>query len=330
MRTPSRSRHWLRGIPTRMSLRTLMLLVLVVGGGLGWFALQRQREAHRKWVIATIQASGSSVDFDDLGISRISWFGGSANPAVLPQRPLTADEIDAMGSCDRLRELVMIAAVMNDDGLAALSHDRLLERLYGFKPKITDAGVKQLANLAGLKTLELLRVPELTDATLAHIAGLTNLEEITLSGTGIAGSGLIHLTGLGKLKSLTIPGSPLDDAAQANIGRLTSLQKLYIGGGGSYTDTGIASLSSLTALTELGMGSDGCTDACLANLARLTNLRILNIDGPQLTDAWLDRVAAMKSLREVQIWGAQVSDEAIARLHRSLPEVQIYVDGRPR
>jgi hypothetical protein len=103
-----------------MSLRTLMLIVLVTGAGLGWFAVQREREARRKWVIATIQASGSSVDFDGIGISRILWFGGSANPASLPQSPITADELDALGSCDRLRELMMIAAVMTDDGLARL------------------------------------------------------------------------------------------------------------------------------------------------------------------------------------------------------------------
>jgi hypothetical protein len=47
-------RRWLRRFPSRMSLRTLMLIVLVVGGGLGWFALQRQRESRRQWVIAAI------------------------------------------------------------------------------------------------------------------------------------------------------------------------------------------------------------------------------------------------------------------------------------
>lgn len=84
MQTITSSRHWIRRFPARMSLRTLILLVLVVGGGLGWFSLQRQREARRQWVIATIQASGSSVDFDGMGISRIIWFGGSSNPAALP------------------------------------------------------------------------------------------------------------------------------------------------------------------------------------------------------------------------------------------------------
>jgi hypothetical protein len=312
-----------------MSLSTLMLLVLVIGGGLGWFAVQRQREARRQWVIATIQASRSFVDFDGKGISWILWFGGSANPASFRQAQLTADQIDALGSCDRLRELMMVSSVMPDLGLAKLSHDHLLERLYCFKPKITDAGVKHLAKLRSLKKLELLRVPELTDTTLAHLAGLSELEEINLSGASIRGSGLVHLAGLSQLQSLVIPNTALDDNGLANLGRLTGLRKLYIGGG-AYTDAGLAGLSNLTGLTDLGIGSEACTDAGLAKLVGLTNLRTLQITGPQISDAWLDRIAAMRSLRQVIIDGAQVSDEAIQRLYRSLPEVEIHVNGRRR
>ncbi len=306
-----------------------MLVVLVVGGGLGWFALQRQREARRQWVNATIRASLSSVDDDGSGISRILWFGGSINPASFPQLQLTADQIDALGSCERLRELMMVSSVMTDEGLARLSEDHLLERLYCFKPKITDTGVKNLAKLRSLKKLELLRVPLLTDATLAHLGGLPDLEEINLSGASISGSGLVHLAGLRQLKSLVIPHTLLDDAGLANLGRLTGLRELYIGGG-VYTDAGLASLSKLTGLTHLGIGSAGCTDAGLAKLVGLANLRILNIGGPQITDAWLDRIAAMKSLREVNIDGDQVSEEAIQRLQRSLPEAEIYVNGSRR
>jgi hypothetical protein len=214
----------LRRFPTRINLRTLMLLVLVVGGGLGWFALHRQREAHRQRVIATIRASLSSVDFDGIGISRILWFGGSANPAAFPPSQLTAVQLE-------------------------------------------------------------------------------------------------------KLKSLIIPNTSLDDAGTANLGRLTGLKQLYIGGG-AYTDAGVASLSNLTGLTDLGIGSEGCTDAGLVNLVGLTNLRTLNIVGSPIADAWLDRIAAMKSLREVHLNAAQISDEAMQRLHRSLPETEIYVNGR--
>lgn len=319
----------LRRFPLRMNLGTLMVLVLVVGGGLGWLTLKRQREARRQRVIAAIQASLSSVEFDGPGISRILWFGGSSAPASLPQRPLTADQIDALGSCDRLKELVMVSSVMTDEGLAALSRDSLLERLYCFKPKVSEAGVKHLAGLSHLKKLELLRVPELTDPALAHLSGMIGLEEINLSEASITGSGLVHLAGLPELKSLIIPNTALDDAGMANLGRLTGLRRLYIGGG-MYTDAGLANLSSLTGLEELGIGSDGCTDAGLAGLAGLTNLRTLSIDGPKITDAWLDGIAAIRSLRRVVIGGAQVTDEAVERLHRSLPEAEITINGRRR
>jgi hypothetical protein len=38
----------------------------------------------------------------------------------------------------------------------------------------------------------------------------------------------------------------------------------------------------------------------------------------------------MKSLREIMIGGAQLSDDAIQKLHGSLPDAEIYVDGRRR
>ena len=71
-----------------------MFLVLVVGGGLGWVSLQRQREARLKWVIATIEGLGASLDYDGIGISRIQWLGGNPNPASISRRALTASEIE--------------------------------------------------------------------------------------------------------------------------------------------------------------------------------------------------------------------------------------------
>jgi hypothetical protein len=68
----------------------------------------------------------------------------------------------------------------------------------------------------------------------------------------------------------------------------------------------------------------------MAKLVGLTHLETSYFAGPQGTGAWPDRIAAMTSVRYVRISGARVGDEAIERLHRSRPEVYIYVDGRPR
>jgi hypothetical protein len=40
MRALASPLQWRRRFPSRMGLRTLKLPVLVVGGGLGWFAVQ--------------------------------------------------------------------------------------------------------------------------------------------------------------------------------------------------------------------------------------------------------------------------------------------------
>jgi hypothetical protein len=326
---PAPSSSWLRRCQARPSVRSLMLIVLVVGGGLGWIASQRQREVRRQGAIATIRASLASVDFEGGEVSRICWFGGSVHPDTLPQGRLTADQADALGTCGRLKELSMVTAAMTDEGLAALSRDRGLERLYCFKPAVTDAGAKHLAGLGVLKKLELLRAPGLTDAALAHLAGLADLEEINLSGARIDGSGLVHLAGLKKLGTLILPDTALDDAGLTNLGRLAGLRRLYIGGG-TYTDAGLAHLAGLADLKELGIGSPGCTDAGLAHLAGLTNLRTLNVYGPQVTDAWIGRIASMKGLRQVDIGGARVSDGAVEGLRRALPEAEVSVDGRLR
>jgi hypothetical protein len=280
MQTLTPPRHWLRRIPVRLSLRTLMLLVLVAGAGFGWLGMRARREARRQWVIATIQASGATVGYDGVGISTILWRTGSSNSSPLHQHPLTAEQLAALGSCDRLRVLVMVG-----DGM--------------------------------------------TDAAVAYISALTNLQHIEFRDTKINGAGLVHLAGMRRLRWLSLTGSDLDDAGLANLASLTSLRTLRISGG-KYTDAGLASLSGLTGLTQLELGSESCTDAGLANLAGLMNVRFLHLTGPQVSDAWLDRLATMEALRQVDISGAQVSDAAIERLYRALPEVLITENGKLR
>ena len=53
---------------------------------------------------------------------------------------------------------------------------------------------------------------EVTDADLAHLAGLTALETLSLYSTPITGAGLAHLTGLTALKHLTLMVTPISCA----------------------------------------------------------------------------------------------------------------------
>jgi hypothetical protein len=45
--------------------------------------------------------------------------GSGILSALNPQRALTSDEVAALGSCDRLRKLMLVAGVMTDEGLGS-------------------------------------------------------------------------------------------------------------------------------------------------------------------------------------------------------------------
>ena len=57
--------------------------------------------------------------------------------------------------------------------------------------EVTDAGLAHLAGLAALKFLHL-NDTQVTDAGLAHLTGLTALEVLGLSGTQVTDAGLAH------------------------------------------------------------------------------------------------------------------------------------------
>ena len=66
---------------------------------------------------------------------------------------------------------------------------------------VTDAGLAHLAGLASLQRLHLEKT-RVTDAGLAHLAGLENLSYLNLYQTAVTDAGLAHLEGLKNLKSV--------------------------------------------------------------------------------------------------------------------------------
>ena len=109
--------------------------------------------------------------------------------------------------------------------------------------------------------------PEVTDAGLAHLAGLTALETLFLGVTQVTDAGLAHLAGLTALKDLVISANQWDPI------------------GTQVTDAGLAHLTGLTALEALWLESTEITDVGLAHLAKLTELESLTLTGTQVTDA---------------------------------------------
>jgi hypothetical protein len=103
---------------------------------------------------------------------------------------------------------------------------------------VTDAG---LAVVAGLPNLERLTVgsPNVTDAGIAHLAGATRLIALQLENcTGITDAGLDHLACLKNLQVLSLAGTRVTDAGVAKLHgaqklRLVDLTRTAVSDGGA-------------------------------------------------------------------------------------------------
>jgi Leucine Rich repeat len=207
-----------------ISLRSMMILVLVFGGWLGWFVrrVQVQHDA-----VAAVKNAGGSVFYDlesrNAGPNPYrnswvpDWLGG--DQAWIPKWMMSGAGIDYFGN---VVEVNLIPSRTND-------------------PMRADDGT--LALVARLERLQGLRLTSsaVTDAGMAYLSGLTNLRDLQAGRTQIGDSGLAHIKSLTSLRSLYIADTPVSDAGLAHLRGLTNLSTLYLSGT-KVTDDGVLAL----------------------------------------------------------------------------------------
>jgi RNA polymerase sigma factor (sigma-70 family) len=196
--------------------------------------------------------------------------------------------------------------------LAGLAGLKNLQMLYLGNTEVTDAGLKELAGLKSLQTLNLWET-KVTDARLRELAGLKSLQALDLGGTEVTDAGLKELAGLKTLKTLNLGDTKVTDAGLKQLAGLKSLQELHLGGT-QVTDAGLKELAGLKSLQELDLGSTPVTDAGLKELAGLKSLQELNLGNTQVTDAGLKDLAGLKSLQTLHLTANKVTDAGLKEL----------------
>lgn len=163
----------------RLSLRTLVVLVLVIGGSLGWLAYTA-RVQHD--AVAAIQKLGGTVSYD--------WErkDGRSVPNGKPWAP---------------RWLVDLIGI---DYFSHVTQVRLVH-----PPELSDADMIHIAHLSQLEELDLHRSP-VTDAQLNYLEGLTDLQSLILFHTAVGDAGMMHLQRLTRLRTLSIENTKVTDA----------------------------------------------------------------------------------------------------------------------
>ena len=161
----------------RLSVRVLMILVLLLGGGLGWVEHRAriQREA-----VAAIKRAGGSVGYDD------AFLGESAQcPAAAPGWKVWL--VDHVG-IDYV-ETATDVHLSGDGGVTLDGDGPPTEKV------VDDATMAEVRKLRGLTSLVMLEPNGVTDAGLANLNGLSRLRTLSLGGRKIHGAGLANLAG---------------------------------------------------------------------------------------------------------------------------------------
>lgn len=137
--------------------------------------------------------------------------------------------------------------------------------------------------------------PNITDASLAPLRGLHNLQRVQACGQ-------------------------LTDAGLAPIGHCGSLVFLELGGKG-ITDAGLEHLRSLVRLQNLSLRDTSITDAGLEKLKGLKRLESLTLESSSFTGAGLDFLSGCSQLQNITVIGSKVADDVFRHVAR-LPQLK--------
>ena len=176
--TPKPRRRWLQ-----YSLRTLLVLMLVISVPLGVLASKIRRARAQRVVVQEIQ---------ELGGMAIHCGGLDPREKWPPRVPL------------------WLLKILGDDFFRTINYVQLRG------PKATDAELARLRALPQIRSLHL-RSSRVTDAGLVHVCRLLHLRNLSLNSTGVTDAGLVCLRGLTSLKSLSLEETHVTAAGVAEL-----------------------------------------------------------------------------------------------------------------
>ncbi len=226
-----------------------------------------------------------------------------------------------IGQISNLRWLRIRTGRIWGPGLAELANLPNLERLCIWGTAvISDRHIVYLESLSGLRSLTLWGCADrLTDASLASIGKLTNLEELYFIRTNprFTASGLAHLKHLKKLRIVDFGQISVDDAGVTHLTALANLERIE--GGLFVTAKGMKTLGSLPNLKALHVGIKGPIQGNhdslgIAYLAGLDALEELSIINAEVSDTDLLHIEPLKNLRHLAISGSGITDRGLASI----------------
>jgi hypothetical protein len=196
------------------------------------------------------------------------WLYGPSPPDYArKKRPASAQEVEwialsdskvtdkgmqCLMDCKNVRSMHVNNTGITDATLKKMSDWKDLAYLSLDKTKVGAEGLAALASLP-IKHLSLVDC-ELTEQTFQAIGKISALEELWLANSRMKADWIKHLAGLSKLKDLNLSGADFDDAAAVYVAKLPNLDEITLNST-NLGDTGFQILVALPKLKKLWVDS---------------------------------------------------------------------------
>jgi hypothetical protein len=182
-----------------------------------------------------------------------------------------------------------------------------------------------LAPLRALRAndLDLLSLAEqaIADTQLANIAHL-HLRRLILEHTPLSDAGLAHLKTVNDLQTLRVANTRVGDAGLSHLQSLPNLVTLDLSNT-LVTNAGLACLSAWSSLQVLLLAGTFVTDAGLVHLKPLTHLTALDLSRTAISDAGLDALQPLALLEDLGLADTSITAAGWERLRHTLPRCTI-------
>jgi hypothetical protein len=251
----------------------------------------------------TAEGLANLSNLDALSVLTVPLDRGAASVAQLPRGLRVLHACVGTGSAiegiESLQSLERLAITQTSDDALSCEGLGKLRRLVDLKVEALQFGavrdVGAIGALAGLRSLALVGLRELTDDAVGGLRNLSELEEVELGGcAGLTDTGLAALQGTRHLVELGLSGcTRIQGRAFAKMD-LRGLRRLDVSGCGSLVPEALESLRS-SALEELELSCCAAlTNAALSSIGSLQNLQSLALS----SCSWLDDagLAALEQL----------------------------------
>lgn len=228
--------------------------------------------------------------------------------------PYDAVFFEHVGHLSSLESLNIIATKFNDDWMPSVARLTNLKVLrFTNNGKLTDAGMAQLSGLRNLENFSFVGT-QMTGKAYAQFEGFTKLTRVSHRGSSIDDEGLRQLCDhLPNLESISLAHAKFSDAGAPHLARLTKLKGLELG-------TSKATPQALTHIAKLPLeylqlGEGFESGACIPLIKDIATLRRLTLTNAQaLSDADLQALAGLTQLDHLEVGKMPLPDERIGAL----------------